>query len=128
MLGKEFVQHVLTEIRRAQYAAVGKRSLHKEGKPDQMFQRSAELLQIGLYVREDVAPLCRRVSCSATSLFEWIVVVGGCGITSQKDKSFGSRDDCAFAPWHQTAAFQLLVSHELQLSLQRFAAKLAAWG
>jgi branched-chain amino acid transport system substrate-binding protein len=31
MLSKEFVQHVLTEIRRTQYASVGERSLHEEG-------------------------------------------------------------------------------------------------
>src|SRR5262249_33201209 len=77
----------------------------------------------GLYLREYVTHLCRRVSYGTTSLFERIVIVSGCGITGQKDKSFRSCHDCALAPWHQTAAFQLLVSHELQLSLQWFAAR-----
>jgi hypothetical protein len=90
MLSKEFVHHVLTEIRRAQHASVGERSLHKECKPDQMIQRSAELLQIGLDIREDVTPLCRRISDGTTSLFEWIVIVSGCGIAGQKNKSFRS--------------------------------------
>src|SRR6516225_11004662 len=125
MPSKEFVQHVQTEIRRTQHASVGERSLHKEGKPDQMIQRSAELLQIGLYICEYVMPLCRRVSYGAASLLEWIVIVSSCGIAGQKDKSFRSRDDCALAPWHQTAAFPLLVGHELQYFLQWFVAKLA---
>src|SRR5262245_40369163 len=116
MLCKEFVQHVLTEVRRAQYASVGERSLHKEGEPDQMIQRRAELLQIGFYVREDVTPLCRRVSYRTGALFEWLVTVSGCRVAGQKDKSFRSGDDRALAPWHQTAAFELLVSHEIQFS------------
>src|SRR6516162_405957 len=118
MLSKEFVQHVQTEIGRTQYASVGERSLHEECKPDQMIQRSAQLLQIGLYIREYVTPLRRHVSHGTASLFEWIVIVSGCGVTGQKDKSFRSGDDCALAPWHQTAAFKLLVSHKLQFSLQ----------
>src|SRR5262245_39144309 len=109
MLSKEVVQHVLTEIGRTQYAAIGERSLHKECKPDQMIQRTAELLQVGLYVHEYVAPLCGRVSGGTTSLFERIVIVNGCRIAGQKDKSFRSCDDCALAPWHQTAALPLLV-------------------
>src|SRR6516165_9567102 len=89
MLSKKFVHHVLAEIGRAQYASVGERFLHKECKPDQMIQRTAELLQIGLYIRQYVMPLCGRVSYgTATSLFEWIVIVSGCGITGQKDKPF----------------------------------------
>src|SRR5262245_54882219 len=38
VLGEEFIQHVLTEMRRAQYASVGEGSLHKECEPDQMIQ------------------------------------------------------------------------------------------
>ena len=84
MLSKEFIQHVLAEIRRAQDAPVGERSLHKEGKPDQMIQRSAELFQIGLYIREDVAPLCRRVAYGTAALFErFVVVSGGPGTSKQ---------------------------------------------
>src|SRR5262245_61908547 len=84
MLCKEFVQHVLTEIGRAQYASVGERSFHKERESDQMIQRRAELLQIGLYVREDVTPLCRRVSCGTASLLERIVIVSGRRVAGQK--------------------------------------------
>ena len=80
MLSKEIVQHVHTEIGGTQYASVGERSLHKECKPDQMFERRAELLQIGLYIDEYVAPLCRRVSYGTSSLFEGIIIVSGCGI------------------------------------------------
>jgi hypothetical protein len=36
MLSKKFVHHVLTEIRRTQYASIGEWPLHKECKPDQM--------------------------------------------------------------------------------------------
>src|SRR5262245_53723659 len=36
MPGEEFVQHILTKIGRAQYAAVGKWPLHKECEPDQV--------------------------------------------------------------------------------------------
>src|SRR5262245_49337811 len=126
--GKEFVQYVQTEIGRTQYASIGERPLHKEGKPDQMVERGAEFLQIGLYVREYVPPLCRRVPYGTTSLFEWIVIVSGCRIAGQKDKSFRACDDCALAPWHQTVALPLLVSHELQFSLQWFAARLVPEG
>jgi hypothetical protein len=94
-----------------------------------MIQRSAKLLQIGLYIRQYVMPLYRRVSYSTTTtLFEWIVIVSGRGITGQKDKSFRACDDRALAPWHQAAAFELLMGHELQFSPQWSAAKLGVGG
>src|SRR5262249_52359208 len=123
MLRKEFVEHVLTKVRRAQHAAVGERSLHKEGQPDQVFQRRAEFLQIGLYVGEYVVPLCRRVADGSAALLEWIIIVGGRGISGQEDKPFGSGDHRTLAPWHLTAALELLVRHELQFFLPWLAAK-----
>ena len=62
MLSKELVHHVLAIIGRAQHAAIGKRSLHKDGQPDEMVERTAELLQICLDVRENRAPLRRWIA------------------------------------------------------------------
>src|SRR5436190_23561044 len=50
MLGKEFVHHVLTEVGRTQCATGGERSFDVEGEPDQVIQRGAKFLQVGLDV------------------------------------------------------------------------------
>src|SRR5262245_30216622 len=106
----------------AQYASVEERSLQIRRERDQLIERSAKLLQVGPYVRKYVTPLCTRVAYGTAYLFEWLVIVSGCRIAGEKDKSFGSGDDRALAPWHQTAAFELLMSHELQFSPPRFVA------
>ena len=65
MLSKELVHHVLAEVGRTQYAAVGERSFHEKRKLDQVVQRGAQFLQIGLDVRKYDAPLRDRVACGA---------------------------------------------------------------
>src|SRR4051812_15446123 len=113
MLSKELVHHVLTEVGRTQYAAGGKWSLHEKRELDQMVQRGAKFLQVRFDICQYVAPLRCRVSYGTTTLFEGLVVVSGCGVASQEDKSFCPSNHCAFPPRHQTAALQLFMGHEV---------------
>src|SRR5262245_26360991 len=62
-----------------------------------------------------------RVSDGTTALFEGLVVVGGCGVASQEDKSSCPGDHGAFPPRHQTATLQLFMGHELHFFLPMIA-------
>src|SRR5215203_4330566 len=116
MPGKELVHNVLTEVWRTQHAAVGERSFHEKRKLDQVVQRGAEFLQIGLDVCKYDAPLRGRVACGATTFFERFVVVRGCGVAGQEHKSLCPRDHRAFPPRHQAAGLQFFMGDEFHFS------------
>jgi hypothetical protein len=53
-----------------------------------MFERIAEFLQIRFYVRENCAPLRRRIASEATTLFAgWIIVISGRRVSAKIDSS-----------------------------------------
>jgi hypothetical protein len=61
-----------------------------------MFERTAEFLQIRFYIRENCAPLRRRIASEATALFAgWIIIISCRRVSAKIDKSLCSAADCA---------------------------------
>src|SRR5690242_333045 len=87
MLRKELIQHVEAKVRRAENAAVRKRSPDVERQLDQMVERAAQLLEIRFYVRQDRAPLRGCVTNRAAPLIERIIILRGGGVAGQEDVS-----------------------------------------
>jgi hypothetical protein len=60
--------------------------------------------------------VCGGVAYGATIFFERFVVVSGCGVAGQEDKSLCPRDRCAFPPRHQTTGLQFFMGDEFHIS------------
>src|SRR5688572_10370367 len=93
MLREELVDHVQAKVGRTEDAAARERSPNVEGQLDQMFERTADLLQIRLDVDQYGAPLHRRVANGTASVLRRIIVVGRGGVAGEKDVPLRADDD-----------------------------------
>jgi hypothetical protein len=91
----------------------GKWPLYEDGQPDEVFEGTAEFLNVRFDVRQNCAPLRRCIANKATSLFAgWIIIISGRRISTKVDKSLCSGNDRTLSPRHQPVALEFLVGHE----------------
>src|SRR5262249_16730558 len=74
-----------------------------------MLERTPKFLQIRFDVRKYRAPLHRRVANGAAAFIQRVLIFRRGRVARKERISLRPRDNRAFAPWHETIAFEFLV-------------------
>src|SRR5688572_1857423 len=117
VLSEELVHHIQPKLRRTKNATAWKRTLNKDGEPNEIFECATQFLQIQFDVCEHCAPLRSCIANKTSSLFfGWIIIVSRRRVSTKVNNPLCTANDCTFSPRHQPAVFKFLMGHQFHIA------------